>query len=44
LTYGHMQHAKFTIVDANHHVEEWTFLMPGDKPMHARMELTKAKQ
>jgi hypothetical protein len=41
LTYGHMQHAKFTIVDANHHTEEWTFLMPGDKPMHARMELAR---
>lgn len=41
LTYGHMQHAKFTIVDANHHIEEWTFLMPGDKPMHARMELAR---
>jgi hypothetical protein len=41
LTYGHMQHARFTIVDANHHIEEWTFLMPGDKPMHARMELAR---
>jgi phage tail protein X len=25
--YGHMQHAVFTVVDANHHVEDWTFLM-----------------
>jgi hypothetical protein len=41
LQYGHMQHARFTIVDANHHIEEWTFLMPGDKPMHARMELVR---
>jgi len=41
--YGHMQHAVFTIVDANHHTEDWTFMMPGDKPMHARMELTRAK-
>ncbi len=22
---GHMAHVKFTILDANHHVEEWTF-------------------
>jgi hypothetical protein len=41
--FGHMYHAKFTIIDANHHVEEWTFLMPGDKPMHARMDLQKTK-
>ena len=41
--YGHMQHAVFTVVDANHHIEDWTFLMPGDKPVHARMELTRAQ-
>ena len=43
-SYGHMQHATFTIIDANHHIEEWTYLMPGDKPMHARMDLQRAKQ
>jgi hypothetical protein len=41
--YGHMQHAVFTVLDANHHIEEWTFLMPGNKPMHARMDLTRAQ-
>lgn len=41
--YGHMEHAVFTKVDANHHIEEWTFLMPGDKPVHARMDLTRAQ-
>ena len=41
--YGHMQHAVFTVVDANHHIEDWTFLMPGDKPMHARMDLTRVQ-
>ena len=41
--YGNMQHAVFTVVDANHHIEDWTFLMPGDKPMHARMDLTRAQ-
>jgi hypothetical protein len=41
--YGHMQHAKFTIIDANHHVEEWTFLMPGDKPMRGRIDLQRTK-
>jgi hypothetical protein len=41
--YGHMQHAVFTVVDENHHLEDWTFLMPGDKPVHARMELRRAQ-
>jgi len=26
---GHMDRVKFTFVDANHHVEEWTFLANG---------------
>lgn len=26
---GHMAHVKFTIVDANHHIEEWTFVDNG---------------
>ena len=26
---GHMDRVKFTILDANHHVEEWTFLANG---------------
>ena len=43
LQYGHMQHSTFTVVDANHHTEDWTFLMPGDKLMHAHMDLTRAK-
>jgi len=37
--YGHMDHAVFTMVDANHHIEDWTYIMPGDKPMHAHFEL-----
>ena len=43
LQYGHMQHAVFTIVDADHHTEDWTFLMPGDKPMHAHFDLQRTK-
>ena len=41
--YGHMEHTVFTAIDENHHTEDWTFMMPGDKPMHAHMELTRAK-
>ncbi len=43
LQYGHMQHAVFTVIDANHHTEDWTFLMPGDKPMRAHMDLQRTK-
>lgn len=41
--YGHMDHAVFTAIDANHHVEDWTYMMPGDKPVHAHMDLQRAK-
>ena len=39
--FGHMYHAVFTTIDANHHVEDWTYLLPGDKPMHAHMDLKR---
>jgi hypothetical protein len=41
--YGHMDHAVFTIVDANHHIEDWTYMMPGDKPVRAHFDLARAK-
>jgi hypothetical protein len=41
--YGHMHHAVFTFIDADHHTEEWTYMMPGDKPMRAKMELARVK-
>jgi hypothetical protein len=41
--YGHMHHAVFTILDGDHHTEDWTYMEPGDKPVHAHMELTRAK-
>jgi hypothetical protein len=41
--YGHMNHALFTILDANHHTEDWTYLEPGDKPVRAHIELTRTK-
>jgi hypothetical protein len=39
--FGHMYHAVFTTVDANHHTEDWTYMMPGDKPMHAHFDLQR---
>jgi len=41
--YGHMHHAVFTVIDDNHHTEDWTFMMPGDKPMHAHFDLSRVK-
>ena len=41
--HGHMHHAVFTYIDANHHIEDWTYVMPGDKPIHAHFDLQRAK-
>jgi hypothetical protein len=41
--YGHMYHALFTFTDANHHTEDWTYLMPGDKPVRAHLDLQRTK-
>jgi len=38
----HMHHAVFTLVDANHHTEDWTFMMK-DKPIHAHFDLERSK-
>jgi hypothetical protein len=34
----HMHHARFMAVDADHHMEEWTFML-GDKPVLVRVDL-----
>jgi hypothetical protein len=39
--YGHMHHAVFTLIDENHHTEEWTYMMPGDNPVRARFDLQR---
>jgi hypothetical protein len=41
--YGHMHHAVFTAIDANHHTEDWTYMEPGDKPVRVHMDLTRSK-
>jgi len=41
--YGHMQHAVFTVIDANHHTEDWTYMEPGDKQVRAHFDLQRTK-
>ena len=41
--FGHMYHAVFTVIDADHHAEDWTYMMPGDKPVQVHMDLLRAK-
>jgi hypothetical protein len=38
----HMHHSVFTLVDANHHTEDWTFMMK-DKLMHGHFDLQRVK-
>lgn len=38
---GHMQHATFTLIDADHHVEDWTYLMPNMQTVRAHFELRR---
>lgn len=40
--YGHMHHGVFTVIDANHHSEDWTY-MHGDTPVHAHFDLQRTK-
>jgi hypothetical protein len=41
--YGHMHHAVFTTIDADHHTEDWTYMEPGDKAVHAHFDLQRVK-
>lgn len=43
MAHGHMHHAAFTFIDANHHSEDWTFMLPGDKVVRAHLELQRTK-
>lgn len=41
--HGNMYHAVFTIIDENHHTEDWTYMLPGDKPARAHFDLRRKK-
>ena len=40
---GHMHHAVFTLIDADHHTEDWTYMLPGDQSVRAHFELSRIK-
>jgi hypothetical protein len=42
-TDGHMHHAVFTIIDADHHTEDWTYMSPANNPSQAHIDLMRAK-
>jgi hypothetical protein len=41
--YGHMHRSAFTMIDADHHTEDWTFMLPGDKHVRAHFDLRRVK-
>lgn len=41
--YGNMYHAVFTAIDANHHTEDWTYMEPGNKPIHVHVDLARVQ-
>jgi len=40
---GMMNHMVFTMIDANHHSEAATYMLPGNKPMAGQFVLTRTK-
>jgi hypothetical protein len=40
---GHVSHGVFTIIDTNHHVEDWIFVPAGSKPVHAHMDFKRVQ-
>jgi hypothetical protein len=40
-THGHMNRAVFKLIDADHHIEEWTYVMPNGTKLTARFDLQR---
>ena len=41
--YGYMEHVVFTTLNAHHHMEDWTFLEPGNHAVRAHLDLHRVK-
>lgn len=41
--HGHMNRAVFTFLDADHHVEEWTYVMPNGAEIRVRSDLRRVQ-
>lgn len=42
--YGYMHHAVFTFIDADHHTEDWTYMLPEGKRLEGHIDLVRAKR
>lgn len=40
---AYLERFAFTILDAEHHTEDWTFVLPDNKLLHAHFDLKRAK-
>ena len=38
---GHVSQGIFTIIDVNHHTEDWIFMPKGSKPVHAHIDFKR---
>ena len=41
--FGYLQHVVFTIIDAEHHTEDWNYMAPGGKLVKGHMDLRLLK-
>ena len=40
---GHVNHAVFTMIDANHHIEDWTFTLANGKLVHGQVDFRRVQ-
>lgn len=40
---GHVTHAVFTIIDVNHHIEDWTLTLADGKSMHGHVDFKRVQ-